>query len=226
MSVSSERRIDFYFDYISHNAYLAWHLLPDMAKKYDYEIEPIPVLFAGFLKAYGQLGPAEVQPKLAWMNRNNLRKAMDFGIPFRAPKSHPFHPLLLLRLCAQPMTSEERRDVTGCLLRGIWVDQLDANDADAVEAYLSSNGLAADALIAGAASDAAKAQLKENGQKALDSGAFGVPTMSVGDDVFWGFDDLPYLEKLLAGNDPLATADVTTYEAEWEHARAQGQHRQ
>jgi len=226
MPDSQARRIDFYFDYISHNAYLAWHLLPGIAEKYGYHVEPIPVLFAGFLKAYGQLGPAEVAPKLAWMNRNNLRKAASLGIPFSAPKLHPFNPLFLLRLSAQPMTHTERCAVTGCLLRGVWVDQLDPNDAEAVGSYLTSAGISADALVAGATSDEAKSQLKNNSDQALKSGAFGVPTMIVGDDVFWGFDDLPPLEEVLAGRDPLKNADVATFESEWVTARAQGQHRQ
>lgn len=225
MAALHERRIDFYFDYISHNAYLAWHLLPKMAEKYGYVIEPIPVLFAGFLKAYGQLGPAEVEPKLAWMNRNNLRKAADLGIPFNAPKLHPFNPLFLLRLCAQPMTRAERCAVAGCLLRGVWVDRLDPNDTSVVSDYLRKGGLPADSLVAGATTDAAKSKLKSNSEESLERGAFGVPTMIVGDEVFWGFDDLPYLEKVLAGEDPLKGVDIATYDSEWRSARGQGQHR-
>ena len=65
--------ITFYFDYISHNAYLAWCRLPEIAEKHGCSVNPIPVLFAGFLKKYGQLGPAEIEPKVEWMNRNNRR---------------------------------------------------------------------------------------------------------------------------------------------------------
>ena len=81
-----------------------WHELPALAQKYDYSLQPIPVLFAGLLKAHGQLGPAEVEPKLQWMNRNVLRKAVELGIPLNAPRQHPFHPLFLLRLAAGDMT--------------------------------------------------------------------------------------------------------------------------
>ena len=81
------RHIDFYFDFISHNAYLAWHVLPELAQKHTCTLRPIPVLFAGFLKAYGQLGPAEVEPKLKWMNQNVLRKATELGIRLAPPKA-------------------------------------------------------------------------------------------------------------------------------------------
>ncbi len=50
------RTLRFYFDYISTNAYLAWVRLPELRERFDLRIEPVPVLFAGFLEANGQLG--------------------------------------------------------------------------------------------------------------------------------------------------------------------------
>jgi hypothetical protein len=43
--------------------------------------------------------------------------------------------------------------------------------------------------------------------EAITKGVFGVPSMMVGDELFWGYDDFPYLELFLAGKDPLAAAD-------------------
>lgn len=225
MTGTSQHAIDFYFDFISHNAYLAWHRLPGIATAAGYTVRCVPVLFAGFLKAYGQLGPAEVAPKLAWMNRNNLRKAALLGIPFNAPKQHPFHPLFTLRLASQPMSEDDRARVTGTLLKAVWADAIDPNDRIAVAARLSDAGLDGDALVAGADSPEAKAQLQANGEEALARGVFGVPTMVVGDELFWGYDDLDYLALVLNGDDPLAQIDVGPYTAGWERARAAGQHR-
>ena len=90
--------IRFYFDYISSNAYLAWTQLFALAEKYGAEVEPVPVLFAGLLKAHGQLGPAEVPAKALWMARNNLRKAARLALPLNPPAFHPFNPLLALRV--------------------------------------------------------------------------------------------------------------------------------
>jgi len=220
-----KRQVDFYFDYISHNAYLVWHVLPALAEKYGYSVRPVPVLFAGFLKAYGQLGPAEIAPKLAWMNRNNLRKAAILGIPLNAPKLHPFNPLFLLRATAQKMSESDRRRVTGRLLRAVWVDAIDPNDTDGIRAYLAADGIDAAALLAGAAGDSAKTQLRTNTDGAIARGGFGVPTMLVDDEVFWGYDDLPYLEAFLAGTDPLQHDNLERHLAAWDAARARGEHR-
>jgi len=219
------RQIDFFYDYISHNAYLAWHRLPALAADNGYTVRCVPVLFAGFLKTYGQLGPAEIAPKLDWMNRNNLRKAATLGIPLNAPVQHPFHPLFPLRLTCQPMTEETRNRITGLVLQAIWVDRVDPNDRPAIAALLSAAGLDGDVLVAGADSEDAKAVLKSNTDEAIARGAFGVPTMIVHDEVFWGYDDIDYLEPVLSGRDPLAGINVEAYSADWEAARSDGQHR-
>lgn len=55
--------LHFYFDYISHNAYLAWTQLDALCKKHDLVLQPVPVLFGAMLKANGQLGPAEIRAR-------------------------------------------------------------------------------------------------------------------------------------------------------------------
>jgi len=225
MAAADNTRIDFYFDYISHNAYLAWHALPQLAARHGYALRPVPVLFAGFLKAYGQLGPAEIPPKLDWMNRNNLRKAALLGIPFNAPARHPFNPLLLLRLTAADMDEPQRCALTGALLHGIWADALEPEDPAAIAHCLAAHGIEAAALIARAAEPAVKASVRANTDEAIARGAFGVPTMLVGTEVFWGYDDLPFLERFLAGDDPLAERDVAGFTAAWTACRTRGSHR-
>ena len=225
MPIDGDTTIDFCFDYISHNAYLAWCRLPAVAAAHGCTVRVVPVLFAGFLKAYGGLGPAEITPKLAWMNRNNLRKAAHLGVPLSAPRQHPFHPLFPLRLTAQPMPEPDRVTLATALLNAIWIDALDPNDRAAVSALVDRCGLDGAALVAGADSDAAKTALRANTDDAIARGAFGVPAMIVRGEVFWGYDDLDYLELVLAGRDPLAGVDVDAYERAWARARDAGQHR-
>src|SRR5690349_4880620 len=90
-------RLYFFFDYISHNAYLAWHKAPALAARHGLALTPVPVLFGAMLSHYRQIGPAELPAKSAWMLRNVLRKARLHGIPIAPPASHPFNPLLALR---------------------------------------------------------------------------------------------------------------------------------
>ena len=225
MSGEKKPTVDFYFDFISHNAYLAWHELKRLTRQYDHALHTVPVLFAGFLKAHGQLGPAEIPPKIAWMNRNTLRKAAMLEIPYKAPYRHPFNPLLLLRMATQELDDAERAQLCDCLFKAVWVDRVDASDEKAILAYVEAQGLSGARIISAASSPPAKSRLKLHTDEAIARGVFGVPTMVLHDEVFWGYDDLAYLECVMAGSDPLSTVDVDSYEQGWDEARARGQHR-
>ena len=202
----------FYFDYISSNAYLAWVELPRLEREYGVAIEPIPTLFAGLLEAHGQLGPAEIPAKIAWMWRNNLRKAAILGVPLNPPAYHPFRPLASLRATATPAAASRQSELIGALFRAVWVDGRHVSELEVVGEIAGEVGLDAAAVVEQAASDEAKARLRADTSAAIEAGVFGVPTMCVGDELFWGFDDLPYLERFLAGEDTLDPEAVPKWE--------------
>jgi len=198
--------IRFYFDYLSSNAYLAWARLPALAERFGRRLELVPVLFAGLLEAHGQLGPAEIPAKAWWTWRNNARKAALLGLPLEPPRFHPFHPLVSLRVSSLPMPEARRAALVDALFRAVWAERRDVGDPGVVAALASGVGLDGGALVAAAQQPDAKARLRAQTDAAIAAGVFGVPSMQVGREVFWGYDDLPYLELLLAGRDPLPPA--------------------
>jgi 2-hydroxychromene-2-carboxylate isomerase len=199
----SDAIVRFYFDYVSPNAYLAWTQLPSLAAKYGFAIEPVPVLFAGLLEAHGQLGPAEVPVKIRWMIRNNLRKAALLRVALNPPAFHPFNPLLGLRVSSLPLGAAQREALVGALFRAVWVEGLHISDAAVVERLVDKIGLQGPALVAQAESPECKSRVRAQTSDAIARGVFGVPTIEVGSELFWGYDDFPYLELFLAGRDPL-----------------------
>lgn len=205
-------KLYFLFDYISHNAYLAWAKVPEIARKHGLTIEPVPVLFAGFLERFGQKGPAEMPSKARWMLWNVLRKAKLHGIPLAPPHSHPFNPLLPLRACCA-VQGADRVKLVDRLWTATWVESKAVTTEEVVRAEVAACGLDVDAVMSAVTSDPVKAQLKANLENALAVGAFGVPTMIARGELFWGFDDLEYLDAFLSGNDALA-ADRNHY-AKW-----------
>jgi 2-hydroxychromene-2-carboxylate isomerase len=194
----------FYFDYISTNAYLAWLQMPTLARRYALMIEPVPVLFAGLLEAHGTTGPAETPAKALWMFKNNLRKAALLGVPLESPAFHPFNPLLALRVSTLALDADECDALITGLFEAVWVRKQHVSDPAVVEAVAREAGLDGAALVATASTPDAKALLKQQTDEAIARGVFGVPTMEIGGEIFWGYDDLPYLELFLAGEDPLA----------------------
>ena len=202
--------IRFYFDYISTNAYLAWKVLPALAVKYGHALEPIPVLFAGLLNAHGQMGPAELPAKAYWMWKNNVRKAALLGVPLKQPAFHPFNPLLSLRVSSLDVSDAERVRIIDALFDAVWVEELHVSERDVVAQRLERAGLAGHALVERAETGEAKDRLRHQTDDAIAVGVFGVPTMVVGSELFWGYDDFPHLERYLAGRDPLDPTAVPT----------------
>jgi 2-hydroxychromene-2-carboxylate isomerase len=207
MTGTPERTVRFYFDYISSNAYLAWTQLPALAAKHGFEVEPVPVLFAGLLGAHGQLGPAEIPAKAFWMAKNTLRKASLLDVPLNPPAFHPFNPLLALRASSVPDDPAARRALTGGLFRAVWVDGRHVSEPDVVRQVAADAGLDGAAVLAAAGGEDAKQRLRRQTDEAIARLVFGVPSMLVGDELFWGYDDFPYLERHLAGKDPIDAVD-------------------
>ena len=197
------RDLRFYFDYISSNAYLAWREIQKLGVQYGRRVEPIPVLFAGLLEAHGQMGPAEIPPKAMWMAKNNLRKAALLGIELNPPAAHPFNPLLALRVSSLPMPDPTRAKLIDGLFRAVWAQRRSLMEPAVVSAIASEAGIDGDKAITEAGRPEIKDALRSATDSAIAAGVFGVPTILVEDELFWGYDDFPYLERLLAGNDPL-----------------------
>jgi 2-hydroxychromene-2-carboxylate isomerase len=193
----------FYFDYISHNAYLAWTGIHALAARHGRAVEPVPVLFAGLLEATGQLGPAEIPAKTRWMIRNLLRKAAELGVPFEPPASHPFPPLLPLRVSSLDMPDGVRGRLVDALFRATWALSVDVSDPREVERVAGSAGLDGAAAVRDAGKPEAKARLRRQTDAAIEVGVFGVPSVIVDGELFFGYDDHVWLERFLRGEDPL-----------------------
>lgn len=194
----------FYFDFISPYAYIAWSQIHALAARHGREVLDAPVLFAGILNAVGNKGPAELPNKRIYVFKDAYRKAYRAGLPtLTPPPSHPFNPLLALRAASFPTDLATRRGFIGELFAATWAGGGGIETEAAVGAAAERAGLSAEAVLAFAKSDEAKAILRERTDEAIAKLVFGVPTVAVGDELFWGTDALPDLEAYLSGADPV-----------------------
>ena len=197
----------FYFDYISPYAYLAWRSIradPQLA-----DARPVPVVFAGLLDAHGQLGPAEIPAKRAFVARDILRAADRIGVPITYPATHPFRPIDSLRLSLTEVAGDDQARVVDALFDAGWARGGDLGDPEHLVAALNAAGLDGDALMVAARTLPAKAALRANTDEAIAAGVFGVPTLRVGDALVWGHDRLEDVRALVRGDDPVDEARVT-----------------
>lgn len=55
-----------------------------------------------------------------------------------------------------------------------------------------------------------KELLRRETEDAIARGVFGVPTFMVGEDLYWGIDQLEFVELALRGDDPLRGVDIAS----------------
>ena len=183
--------VDWYFDYVSGYAYLqheCLHRLPD-----NVEITYRPVLFAGLLGHFGHLGPAEIPEKRRFTYRHWVWQAGRMGIPLKMPPAHPFNPLGALRLTYVLGCTAE---AVAAIFRFIFREGRSVEDPDEFARLAAELGVRDAAARIG--DPAIKSALRAETEAATARGVFGVPTVAVGEQLFWGLDAtdmvLEYLE--------------------------------
>ncbi|MCA9666539.1 MAG: 2-hydroxychromene-2-carboxylate isomerase [Myxococcales bacterium] len=217
MTSPRDRALDFYFDFISPYAYLAFTQLPALRQRTGAVIRYQPVLFAGLLGAHGQLGPAEIPAKRAWVGANIMRIAARLGVPLDAPLHHPFNPLLALRAVEALDDQGERERAAGAIYAAVWAERKHVAEADVLAGVLDDAGFDGARVVERTRDDAVKGALRAATDRAIAGGVFGVPTFVVGGigGVFWGCDDLDNVERALRGDDPLGQPAVAARLARW-----------
>jgi 2-hydroxychromene-2-carboxylate isomerase len=193
---------DWYFDFVSPFSYLQCEQLPTLER--SIRIRYRPVLFAALLAAHGHKGPAEIASKRRFTYRFVVWQAAKLGIPLKFPAAHPFNPLALLRLAivADCEPSAVRR-----IFRFVWRDGR-LGDLPIEWAELTSELDIPDAASRIASSEI-KDALRKNTDDAIARGVFGVPTLAIGDELFWGVDATAMAADYVAQGCKFSDAEMT-----------------
>lgn len=195
--------LDFYFDFLSPFAFFAWRDIGPLCEKYQLELRVHPVVFGKLLDHWGQLGPAEIIPKRDWVSRYCLRYATLHGFEFNPPRFHPFNPLPALRMSLKEVSGEQQLSVIDALFHGGWTQGEDLGEADNLISILTRADIDATEFDRKITEQAVKDALASETSSAIARGVFGVPTMIVGDQLFWGNDQFEHIGLLLEGKDPM-----------------------
>ena len=176
-------RATWYFDFISPFAYLHFKQFAKLPAAL--EVEHVPVLFAGLLKAHGHKGPAEIAEKRRQTYRICVWQAREQGIAMRFPPAHPFNPLNALRLCVAAGATARAVEL---IFDSIWKHGQDINAVPTLAALAQQLDIP-DAQSA-LADPQVKQRLLHNTAAAVERGIYGVPTFDFAGELFWGADAL------------------------------------
>ncbi|HEV3241563.1 MAG TPA: 2-hydroxychromene-2-carboxylate isomerase [Casimicrobiaceae bacterium] len=172
---------DWYFDFVSPFSYLQCEQLPRLER--TIRVRYRPILFAALLKAHNHRGPAEIPAKRRFTYRFVVWEARRLGIGLKFPAAHPFNPLPLLRLA---IAADCAPEAIRAIFRFVWRDGRLGDLPIEWAELIAGLGMAdASARIATAE---VKDALRRNTDEAIARGVFGVPTLAIGEELFWGAD--------------------------------------
>jgi 2-hydroxychromene-2-carboxylate isomerase len=193
------RTVEFYFDFGSPTTYLAWTQLPKLCAEAGATLVYKPILLGGIFQATGNSSPATIPAKARYMGADLSRFARRYGVPFAFNPHFPINTMTLMRI-ATGLLANRPGDFdlfVRTVFAAMWVDAMDLGNSDVLTQTLAEAGLDAAALLTTASDPKVKDALKAATGEAIERGAFGAPTMFVGEQMFFGQDRLDFVKEAL-----------------------------
>jgi len=193
----SNKTVEFYFDYGSPATYIAYtqlqRICDDNAATLDYK----PMLLGGVFKATENQSPVMVQAKGKWMMTDLARFAQRHGVTFKMNPYFIINSLPLMRGAVWAQKNGVFDTYNPAMQKAMWVDGVDLNNPEEIGRVVSEAGLDAQAMATGITDPEIKKVLVDSTNEAVARGAFGAPTMFVGDQMHFGQDRLDWVEQAL-----------------------------
>jgi 2-hydroxychromene-2-carboxylate isomerase len=193
----------FMFDFGSPNAFLSHEAIPAIEKRTGAKFEYVPILLGGIFKATNNKSPAEafagVKNKREFHDLETQRFLKRFQVKPYSP--NPFFPVNTLHLMRAAIAAQLEgvfEKYVEAAFHHMWVEPKKMDDPEVAMKALTASGLDAPKLLARAQEPGVKAKLIENTETAVARGAFGSPTFFVGNEMFFGKEQLREVEELIS----------------------------
>ena len=201
----SQSAPQFMFDFGSPNAFLSHEAIPAIEARSGVKFEYVPVLLGGIFKATNNNSPAEtlagVKNKPQFHALETERFVKRFGVkPYVFNPFFPVNTLNLMRAAIAAQLEGVFEKYVDAAFHHMWGEPKKMDDPEVALKALTASGLDAAKLFARAGDADVKAKLIENTQVAVERGAFGSPTFFVGNEMFFGKEQLREVEELVSGS--------------------------
>jgi 2-hydroxychromene-2-carboxylate isomerase len=194
------KTLEFYFDFGSPTAYLAYKRLGQLSEQYGLEVIYKPMLLGGVFKATGNTSPVAIPAKGAYMGQYDLpRFSKRYAVPLNFNPHFPINTLNLMRGAIAAQQLDCFGVYASAVYNAVWIDEKNMGEPEVVAEVLSSAGLDAQAIIALSQHAAVKTQLISATEQAVERGVFGAPTLFMDDEMYFGQDRLDFIEEVLRG---------------------------
>ncbi|NVN85681.1 MAG: 2-hydroxychromene-2-carboxylate isomerase [Rhodopseudomonas sp.] len=193
----------FLFDFGSPNAFLSHEAIPAIEARIGVKFAYLPVLLGGIFKATNNKSPVEtlagVKNKREFHAIETERFTKRFKVkPYVMNPYFPVNTLNLMRAAVAAQLEGVFEKYVDAAFHHMWVEPKKMDDPEVAAKALTESGLDAAKLFARAQEPEVKARLIANTEDAVKRGAFGSPTFFVGDEMFFGKEQLREVEEMYA----------------------------
>jgi 2-hydroxychromene-2-carboxylate isomerase len=193
------------FDFGSPNAFLSHEAIPAIEQRAGVKFEYVPILLGGIFKATNNKSPAEtlagVKNKPEFQAIETERFIKRFNVqPYTMNPFFPVNTLNLMRAAIAAQFEGVFEKYVEAAFHHMWREPKKMDDPEVAARALSASGLDGAKLLARAQDADVKAKLIANTQSAVERGAFGSPTFFVGNEMFFGKEQLREVEELVVAN--------------------------
>jgi 2-hydroxychromene-2-carboxylate isomerase len=201
--MTAAREIELFFDVGSSYSYLAFTQIEAIEKRTGWTVRARPFLLGGVFKSTGNEMPARIAAKARYMITDMQRWASEYGVAFRLPASFPVMTIATQRALVATdrlFGQAALRKLGRGLFDAYWVEGRDVSDKAVIGEVATALGLDAAAILAGIDAPETKDRLRADTEEAVARGAFGAPSFFVGEEMFFGNDRIPHLERLVSSS--------------------------
>ena len=199
------KKIDFYFDFASPNAYFVFNVLKKFPEKYDCEINYIPVLLGGIFKSTNNKPPMEqffgVLNKIEYQSLEIERFVNRHGLT--KFKMNPHFPVISLQIVRGAIAAEMDgylEDYIEKVLVHMWEEPKKMDDPEVIKAAFEESGFDSEKLLEQMQDPDVNTKLISNTEDAVKRGLFGIPTFIIDDEMYFGKDTIWMIEEILAAS--------------------------
>ncbi len=197
------KTVEFLFDFGSPNAYLSHRVVPAIEARTGARFVYTPVLLGGIFKLTNNQSPivafANVKNKLDYEMLETRRFVARHKLD--AFTFNPHFPVNTLQIMRGAVAAEAEGMLAAyveAVFQHMWERPKKMDDPEVIRAALTESGLDAERLLVRTQDPRVKDTLAANTQRAVERGAFGVPTFFVGKEMYFGKDRLRDVEEELA----------------------------
>ncbi|MFK7859220.1 MAG: 2-hydroxychromene-2-carboxylate isomerase [Granulosicoccus sp.] len=194
--------IGYYFSPLSGYAYIGHQAFVDLAKDAGREVGYYPVDIAQVFMAANTTPPfKQSDARKSYRAEDMARYAQHYDLPINPkPRFWPTDSMLACKaIVASHHLGPDQSVVSGAILRGVWVADIDISNPVSLSQILDANLLPGQNILKACDDLQVCQDLERFTRTAIEINIFGSPTYVIGTERYWGQDRLPLLRtRLLA----------------------------